>query len=89
MVTTQVRIREEEYFIKELVDDYSQLNTISSRGPIITLTSDEVAWLFGTDVSTVEDWVTSGIITPCSSTPDGNKRFWREDIAELLSICGA
>jgi len=89
MVMTQVRIREEEYFIKGLVDDYSQLSIRSSRGPIVTLTSDEVAWLFGTDVSNVEDWVTSGIITPCSSTPDGSKRFWREDIAKLLSICGA
>ena len=56
---------------------------------IITVNSKEVAWLFGVEMTTVEAWVAAGTLTPCSSTPDGYKRFWREDIAELLASYGA
>ena len=69
--------------------DHSQVNINNNQSPIVTLNSNEVAWLFGIDVHTVEEWVVAGIITPCSSAPDGSKRFWRKDIAELLASYGA
>ena len=70
------------------LDDHSVVKT-DNRGPIITVNSREVAWLFGVKMTTVEAWVAAGTLTPCSSTPGGNKRFWREDIAALLASYGA
>ena len=70
------------------LDDHSVVKT-EYRRPITTVNSKEVAWLFGVNMTTVNAWVVAGTITPCSSTSDGTKRFWREDIAELLAIYGA
>ena len=89
MVLTKASILDEKLYSKELTADYPQPNIIYNQSPIVTLSSKEVAWLFGTDVSAVEEWVVAGILTPCSTAPDGSKRFWREDIAGLLAICGA
>ena len=80
MVMTKMGILDEEIYSTELDDDYYQLNINYNRGPIITLTSNEVAWLFGTNVSTIEEWCTEGVLKPCSGTENGGKRFWREDI---------
>ena len=89
MVMIKVGILDKALNSHEKADGYPPLLTNNNQGPIITLNSNEVAWLFGTDVTTVEHWVVSGMITPCINTPNGNKLFWREDIAELLASHGA
>jgi hypothetical protein len=59
------------------------------NNPIITVSSNEVAWLFGIDDTVVEQWVNARTLTPCSKAPDSIKTFWRKDIAELLIAFGA
>jgi hypothetical protein len=58
------------------------------EGPITVLSSSEVAWLLGTDVTTIDNWVNAGIIKPCRNSSPGDKRFRREDIAALLANIG-
>jgi predicted site-specific integrase-resolvase len=53
------------------------------------LSSNEVAWLLGTDVMTLENWGNAGIIKPCRNSFPGDKHFRREDIAALLAKIGA
>jgi hypothetical protein len=89
MVMTKANALDKALDSREQTDGYPPLDVNYYQDLIITLNSNEVAWLFGTDVATVEHWVDSGLITPCSYTPHGGKRFWREDIAELLASCGA
>ena len=89
MVKTKVPISDETSYGTEQTDDYRQLNVNYNQRQIITLTSNEVAWLFGTDVETVEEWVGYRILTPCGIAPNGSKIFWREHIAGLLAMHGA
>jgi len=89
MVMTKVPISDNVLDGPEHTYDFTQLNISYDQVPIITLTENEVAWFFGTDINIVEEWVTCGILTPCSITSNGSKRFWREHIAGLLAICGA
>ncbi len=89
MVTIKVPISDEASYSTKQANDIPQLDANYNRRRIITLTLNEVAWLFGINVNQVEEWITSGILTPCSSTPNGSKRFWREHIAGLLAMCGA
>ena len=56
---------------------------------IVTLTSEEVTWLFGIGQGTLEAWMRHGVITPCVSTSTGKEKFLRADVAELLAAFGA
>lgn len=60
-----------------------------TKTKIDTLVLDQVAWLFGVDNGEVERWVKMGIITPCSNTLNGIKRFSRENVSGLLAAFGA
>ena len=64
--------------------------TVTDCGRITTLTSEEVAWLFGIEQTTLSAWVKNGVLVlvPCSVTPDGKERFLRSDVAELLENFG-
>ena len=63
---------------------------VAGRGEIITVTSEEVAWLFGIEQTTLSAWVKNGVLVlvPCSVTPDGKERFLRSEVAELLENFG-
>jgi len=56
---------------------------------MVTLNSDEVAWLFGIDNTALEQWVDAGTLTPTSIIGKGIRLFWRKDIAALLAAFGA
>jgi len=88
MVMVKVNTLDRAFADNVHLDERSVVKT-ENRRPIITVNSREVAWLFGVNMTTVEAWVAAGTITPCSTAPDGIKRFWREDIAELLASYGA
>ncbi len=60
-----------------------------AKTEIITVTSDDVAWIFGVDSKVVETWVKTGTLTPCSENSNGVKRFSREDVCDLLVAFGA
>ena len=87
MVMAKVGILDEALNYKEQAEGYPGINI--NKTPIITVTSNEVAWLFGVDNTVVKQWVNAGTLTPCSKTSDGTKRFWRKDIADLLAVFGA
>jgi len=50
---------------------------------------DDVAWLLGTDIMTVERWAKSGIIKPYRTTDEGEPVFKPKDIAKFLAHIGA
>ena len=89
MVITRAGTLDKQLDLDWRIDESTILDVIYDRTQVITLNSDQVAWLFGVDLTTVEAWVSAGTITPCSITPNGIKRFWREDIAGLLEAFGA
>ena len=60
-----------------------------NRMKIKTLSIEDVAWLLGTDVSTVKPWASSGIIKSCRTSSRGEQMFRREDVANLLASLGA
>ena len=60
-----------------------------NRMRIKTLTINDVAWLLGTDVSTVQLWASSGIIKSFRTTNRGEQLFRRGDVANLLASLGA
>jgi len=53
-----------------------------------TLSIDDVAWLLGTDVATIQRWVKSGILK-CQTADHGEQLFCREEVASLLANLGA
>lgn len=55
---------------------------------VTTLSIDDVAWLLGTDVATIQRWVNSGILK-CQTAAHGEKLFLREEVASLLANLGA
>ena len=61
--------------------DFSEEKT--KKTTVITLSSNEIAWLFGIKDTVVKRWIKQGVLTPCSNTPEGIDRFRREDVAEL------
>ncbi len=89
MTMAKVAIKDVDLIYEERTDSYPGTDINTNKNPIITVSSNEVAWLFGIDSTVVEQWVNAGTLTPCSKTPDGIKRFWRKDIAELLIAFGA
>ncbi len=56
---------------------------------IAMLTIDDVAWLLGTDIKTVQRWANSGIIKACRATGCSKPIFRRDDVAHLLAMIGA
>ena len=60
-----------------------------TKTPLITLNSDEVAWLFGIDNTVLEQWVNAGTLTSSNITGKGIRLFWQKDVAALLDAFGA
>ena len=55
---------------------------------INTLSINDVAWLSGIDDEAVQRWVDAGIIKTCPTTRRSNRRFRRDDVANLLARLG-
>ena len=72
-----------------VLDKDSSLEGQLLKKPVVTINSKKVAWLFGIDDTSLDRWVSSGILTPCNPSAGGTKRFWREDIATILEDHGA
>ena len=89
MVMTKVGIWDKALNYEEQINDYPGITIKRFNTPIITVSSNEVAWLFGVDDTIVEQWVNAGTLKPCSVTPDDTKRFLRKDVADLLAAYGA
>lgn len=89
MVMTKAGIFDGALAYEEQINDYSSKTIKIFNTPIITVSSNEVAWLFGVDDTVVEQWVNAGTLKPCNVTPDDTKRFWRKDVADLLAAFGA
>lgn len=62
---------------------------LNRKRKIKTLTTDKVAWLLGTDSTTVLRWLGAGIIKSCRTTPCGEKLFRRGEVVSLLVKLGA
>ena len=83
MVMIKADVRETETHSRKYVSPVKKLDRI------VTLTSEEVTWLFGIGQTTLNAWMRHGVITPCVSTPAGKEKFLRADVAELLAAFGA
>ena len=60
---------------------------VTNENLIVTVSAEEVAWLFGIDIPTVNQWIHIGALTPCTDKGQ-DLRFWRQDIADLLELFG-
>ena len=59
-----------------------------SEQKITRLTTGEVAWLLGTDSNTVQQWQHAGIIKSYRAGGREDRRFRRNDVAQLLCKLG-
>jgi len=64
MVMTKLDVREKETSTGEITSPVAR-----KMNRIVTVTSEEVIWLFGVEQTTLNAWVRHGVLTPCSSTP--------------------
>ena len=64
-------------------------NGYQQRRPIRFLRTSDVAWLLSTKSNTIDAWTEAGILKCHHLDHHGERRFKREDIADLLARLGA
>ena len=86
MVMTKVGIN-----VEDILEEIKASNhpSVKGRDRTITLTSGEVAWLFGIEQTTLSGWVRNNVLLPCGVTPYGETLFLSTDVARLLEAFGA